>query len=378
MADVPRIIEEIRSFLRPGRQAPLEALRPLAQEYKEACQEANRRLARCEEFLRQGLRAEAIHFADAKPNLLELLAVLDFPERPAWEQVAAQHQLPVPPALRFETAVALNQAYAQAAPLEDLLKRHRLLALARAPLGERLAVMRQIAKLDGDNPVWDEDIVAFEKARLAQLQEEMDQLARQFDTPPLSQVESLADELQGAAWRTPPPQDMLATIREMVATGKQASLQERMQQLARDLVEAHRNKDEGLAQMLAPEWRRLAIAVSDDAEIPLLHRANEAVQWLDKLDRQRARVSAAAEAFNDLRQALANRRTSLERLEKRYLEAAAHKVAIPADLEQAYRERLRQAAAADSRWQALVLMAVFAVGAVALVGFFVFLITRNR
>ena len=121
-----------------------QTIRALAQEYSEACHEINRRLTRCEEFLRRGLRSEAIHFGEAKPNLLDMLKVLDFPERAEWDQAVVQYQLPAAPVFRLETATALDRAYTEVAPLEELLKRHRLLALERGPVGERLAITSPI------------------------------------------------------------------------------------------------------------------------------------------------------------------------------------------------------------------------------------------
>src|SRR4051794_4961145 len=97
MADAQRVVEGIRNFLHSGHTAAIESLRILAQEYSEACHEVNRRLARCEDFLRQGFRPEAIHSPQAKPNLLAVLPILDFPERKKGARVVAHYSLPPPP-----------------------------------------------------------------------------------------------------------------------------------------------------------------------------------------------------------------------------------------------------------------------------------------
>src|ERR1700747_2451391 len=111
MTDHHRIVDDIRSFLQASDQTFSDSLRSLAEAYNEACRETNARLRRCEEFLQKGLRSEAIHFAQTEPALLEVVAALDFPERPEWEQVALGYGLPPPPHLRIETAEALNRAY---------------------------------------------------------------------------------------------------------------------------------------------------------------------------------------------------------------------------------------------------------------------------
>ena len=286
MADAQRVVEGIRNFLHSGHQTALEALKSMAQEYGDACQEVNRRLARCEEFLRQGLRSEAIHFAQAEPVLLDVLSVLDFPERADWDQVVMQYSLPAPPAFRIDTATALNQAYAQAAPLDDLLKRHRLLALARAPLADRLAVLRQIAQLDPGNPIWTQDVLVFEQARLQQILAEVDQFRRRHDMPPLHQIEALFRELQGVPWRTPVPAELLGAITTMYHTLCNRQAQQRLEQFVHDLEAAQRNQNDALVRALAQQWQQLTQQVVLAPNDPLVGRANAVVAWLAKRDRQ--------------------------------------------------------------------------------------------
>src|SRR5687767_11483848 len=126
MTDYPRVVEGIFAVLHAPDRAPADAVRELAGAYVGACREVNDRLRRCEEFLRQGLRTEAVHYAQAEPVLLEAVAALDFAERPQWEDLAHRHGMPPPPPLLLDTAEALNRAYAEEQPLDELLRRHRL------------------------------------------------------------------------------------------------------------------------------------------------------------------------------------------------------------------------------------------------------------
>ncbi len=92
-----------------------------------------------------GPRSEAIHLAEEPPNLLDLVAALDLPDAEVWSDFCQTTGLPVPPALQMDRAAQLNDAYAAEQPLEHLLNRHRLLALSRGPVSERLEVIRQLA-----------------------------------------------------------------------------------------------------------------------------------------------------------------------------------------------------------------------------------------
>ena len=120
MTDPHLIIDEIRTFLQSSDQTLTDRIKEVARQYTAACQEANQRLSRCAEYLRKGLRTEAIHLAQAEPQLLDLVSMLDFPERSKWEEMATFYDLPVPPALKLDTAAAINEAYADDQPLEEL------------------------------------------------------------------------------------------------------------------------------------------------------------------------------------------------------------------------------------------------------------------
>ncbi len=170
MADYHEIVDEILDLAVQSGELPWDGrLRELADGYAAACAEANERLAGLTRLLNQGLRAEAIQQAEIEPNLLSMLAALDFPERPQWDALTDQRRLTRAQGLNLDGAVALNEAYAQHDPLRELLRRYRRMALAQAPLSRRLAVLRTIADKDSGTPMWREDIVEHEKARLLQV-----------------------------------------------------------------------------------------------------------------------------------------------------------------------------------------------------------------
>jgi len=77
MNDAQRIVDDLRSVVHASDQTYSDQLTQLAKSYVEACGEANKRLRRCDDFLRQGLRSEAIRYAEAEPSLLDQVAILD-------------------------------------------------------------------------------------------------------------------------------------------------------------------------------------------------------------------------------------------------------------------------------------------------------------
>src|SRR5689334_6187502 len=127
MDDLQRLIDEIRFRLQSQNCELTDDFRQLAADYAAACRDVNRRLRRCGEHLKQGLRAEAIHLAESEPRLLDLVATIDFPERGEWDEILGLYQVAKPEPILLDVAEQLNEAYSLQQPLEKLLERHRLL-----------------------------------------------------------------------------------------------------------------------------------------------------------------------------------------------------------------------------------------------------------
>src|SRR5207237_43487 len=151
--------------------------------------------------------------------------------------------LPPPPKLLLETAEALNRAYADEAPLEGLLKKHRLLALARAPLPARLDVMRKIAALDRGNAAWAQDIT---------------ELARQdFRDRPSRAFTWLAKQERAQAAETE-YQNALLRLEQALAEGKR---REELEQLHYAALQFERGVPAALEQRYQERLQTLVRAV---------------------------------------------------------------------------------------------------------------------
>src|SRR5262249_4884614 len=181
ITDPQQIVEQIRAILHAGDPARNGRLGALATAYAGACHEVTQRLGRCHRLLQQGLRSEAIQLAESQPNLLAPVAALAFPQRAAWADLVQLHDLEPAPRLPIEPARLLNEAYAEESPLQDLLRRHRRLALQRAPLRSRIAVLRRLAAQDPGNAIWVDEQRAYEGIRLVQIQDEAAEAVRLHD-----------------------------------------------------------------------------------------------------------------------------------------------------------------------------------------------------
>ena len=235
----------------------LDVLHETAADYRAACEEANERLRRCEGLLRRGLRSEAIQQAETEPVLLDVVAQLDFSERPTWCNLLAQHGIAPPPALALDLAGELNEAYAVERPLAGLLDQHRLLALARCPLRSRIQVLRQLSELDAQNPVWREDLTAYERERQRQLHKEVTAASEAGN---LALLTTLDEELRGDPWLEAPPQGLLSRAADARARVVRQTARGELDQLAGALDAAHRRSDLAEARKLRRRWQSSAQA----------------------------------------------------------------------------------------------------------------------
>jgi hypothetical protein len=254
MADYQRVVELLRDL----RQGPLqsggtisEELTQLASQYAALCVHANDRLRQCSVFLQQGLRTEAIHLAEQSPNLLDLVAALDLPDQQAWIEFCQNNGLAVPPLLQVDRAAQLNDAYAQDQPLEQLLARHRLLALARAPVRRRLDTMRKIAELDGANANWEKDIRVFERARIRELPSMFYAAVKNHDDQSIC---GLMEELQ-QPWYEPLPADLTTAVSDAYGRVKRAAVEEELRSMVEPLREAFAARSLQECQALALRWK---------------------------------------------------------------------------------------------------------------------------
>jgi hypothetical protein len=374
MLDYLSIVDDLRSCVLGSDLTLNDSMRQLAADYEAACREANARLRRCEDFLQKGLRSEAVQLAEAEPPLLDVVAALDFPERDQWEVVAATYGLPRPPRLQLETAAALNRAYAEEQPLEELLRQHRRLALMRAPLCDRLAALRLVASADRGNPVWSTDLADLEKARLRQIDEGAEQAAGRRDA---AAVVALQHELLQTPWTEPPSRALVLRVTASAeAMWRQYAL-ERLDELSGHLQEAFGRRDEGRARAIREEWKGLAEQAGITPGDPIYTAVAAAFRWLARRDRQLATQQAFQAASAELEQAL-DQNVNVEELERLYYALRRFKLAPPATLVERYKERVDTLDRSTNRREWVIISITFVVGLIALLSFLTFMLVRHH
>ena len=339
MSDYWSVIDDIRTVLENTQSIypeHRETLRRIAQNYDDAVGGVNGRLRQAAQYMRKGNVGEALRLVEAEPNLFDVVAVLDFPERSLWEEVLAAFELPPVQAFLREILRELSDAAAQSAPLEPLLRKHRFLALALAPLPLRLATLREIAAQDPTNTAWMADIEAYERERLLELRSEVEAALRQPDIHRLSQLEA---ELTSPDWKIGKPEALLFSVQRELQSLKSTAAIASLRKLAEQLLAAHRERDLHRALPLRDSWNALQQQLQTPVPAELMRQVHPALNWLlldDEAKQQDRRFRYEIQRLEDA----LDRNAKLEELLQIHEEAEAAADASGEEIPEALEDRV--------------------------------------
>ncbi|WP_166831115.1 coiled-coil domain-containing protein [Thalassoroseus pseudoceratinae] len=369
MSRYQKLSQEILSVLQSTDQTRTPKLEQQAAEYSELVAKVNDRLERCGELLRNGLRTEAIHLAESEPPVLELVSDLDLGgDEELWAELCADYDLPVPQSLLIGRAEELEEAYAQQAPLEDLLSRWRRVNLSRAPMDVRVPILRQLVEADPHTHFWEVDLHSFEQVAIKDAQQEAAQAVKQGN---IGRVRDLLAYLRDDSWSVPVPNALIQKLTKAGASLQSNQARQTLTELAPQLDQALSENDLDWAMQLTDQWAAVAKKVNLANDDPLIEQVQPALGWVsDERARKKEsrRLSGLVYELEELLNDQSNDTATLERLiEATNVDAAE----IPDSLQRRARNRLAELRIRERRrWQVTVGVSVFAVLAVVgLVGF---------
>lgn len=360
--EMQQVVDELRFILQREVVDKSDELTSLVAEYSRLCHEVNVRLRRCDECLKQGLRSEAVHLADAKPNLLDAVAVLDFDGRSELLEIIGMYFIDPPEPLLLEVATALNSAYAEHEPLKKMLDLHRVLALGRAPLTERLAVLRSLAELDNITPLWGDDVREMERARFRELDAQSVGAAKAGNA---AELQALVAEVQNSDWFEPVPNALLRDLKNRTNQTIRTNARERIVELNDDLHAAFSELNLTAARRLRDAWKQTRELIPVDNNDPLVDGVAPILAWLEDEDRKEAVSRAFTTLIGDIERALDDEEVTSEQLKRLKVNADRSDRRLPPMLETRFRSRLGTLEFNDNRRKKMILGA--AAGGVALI-----------
>src|SRR2546428_3866747 len=120
----------------------------LAEDFVAACRAANLRLRQCEAMLNSDDVPQALQLAEAAPNLLDLITLLEFRESDAWRAYCHANRLPAAEPLDSRAVHQLNEAYTKGISTDDPLYRRYRKAVLTKNEDEACGVLRSITRLN--------------------------------------------------------------------------------------------------------------------------------------------------------------------------------------------------------------------------------------
>jgi hypothetical protein len=326
-----KFIQELNELL--DSSVPEELLEELGGEYSGAVESLNARVREIVGLLSDGLRDEAIGLAEIEPNVLGLAAKLDFPRRGEWVQFLLSRGIDPPPTINHDAAAVIEEAYEQQRQLEPLMRKHRLLALSRAPLQARLQILRRLEKADPTNPIWAGDIEKFEHARVEQIRQEATAARKSADVAKLA---ALTEELNGP-WSIKVPADLRNFVAGSSGDLSRRAAIEQLKPLVDRLNDALSAFDANGGRAAREEWTAVNAIAQIGPGDTLHDRAAEALRWLEEVDTQDADDVAYEESLAKLERALDDE-FELEQVEQRWYAVQRMNRDIPLALDQRYHE----------------------------------------
>ncbi|HEX7376722.1 MAG TPA: hypothetical protein VF278_06395 [Pirellulales bacterium] len=279
--ELKRLVDEIRAYVYSVDQTSSEPMRQLASRYANECRSANERLTRCGDLLDRGFRAQAIALSEVEPDLLELVEVVAFSELDQWQELTATYEgVERCRPLNQEVANSLAAAYEPEQQLEKLHRRHRRLALAQAPLKERLGAMRHIASID-TAVFWREDVARFEGHLVREIMVQAQKATQRGDMGVLRQW---IGEFESEPWTDPPAEESVSQYKKLARLVHESTT---LPTLGRQILAATQRSDLTSAAALRGRWDEVAHRLMEhDPQWSLPARLqlsmSSAFSWMDE------------------------------------------------------------------------------------------------
>lgn len=297
------IVSDIRSMLNRTQWSDNDAqqLADVAREYSVAVRDVLRRAKQCRTLLESGQKDQAISITKQGSDLRKQFEALDFAELGQWLDLVEQFSLETPPLMDQSVEALIMEIYSTKGSLDGLIHAYRELSLGRAPLSDRLRVLRSIAKADPASSEWQADIALFEKAHLSELTLLVRDAIREGDFKTLQRGISA---LQSDEWKSVSTKRLLVEVQQASESLRQQWATKQYALLAESIRDAHSAQDEascrdGLKQCNGIE------AVSQYASAGENAATFESARlWLSELERLREEDEMFSRACLELEQAI--------------------------------------------------------------------------
>ncbi len=279
------LCRQIRRIVAQPDLASTTELNELVGAYRVALVAANERIDRAHAWLRKGLQCEALRLVEQQPDAIETVAQLSMGYAwGSWDRLCKANGIVDVPRPDLDAAADLCDAYDREELLAPHLAKYRMLALASAPIADRLEMLLTLEQLDPDNTAWPTQRGELEAYRLTEIEKEA-KLAisdRNFKA-----LESLQTELMHREWISQPPDRLLQVLGESVHKLKYQHAMIEFARISNAMSEAHAAKNESAMRTAVVEWEQLSGDTRFSPSSAITDVAKEPLNWWHKRENER-------------------------------------------------------------------------------------------
>ena len=197
--ETKRLVRKIGELLHEQGDA---AMAPkLAQDFVAACRAVTVRLNQCEAMISSSEEMQALQLAETSPNLMDLLAALEFREAAAWRKYCREHDLPVAETFDERAVHKLNDCYARGINTDHPLYRDYRRAMVLKDDEAALTVLRTIGRINASDSNARSELARLDRKVLS---ERLAALGRLLDSGSPDKIARAVSDLESSAFQNSP------------------------------------------------------------------------------------------------------------------------------------------------------------------------------
>ncbi len=274
------VVESIRQLLLQPRPDPSMVVQ-VAQEFSRQVDDANKNLNRCHRWIVVGLFAEAVSFGEALDLAKSAARLMLEGIFAQWGELCRACEVAPSAGIDQSLLESYVDAWSRFHSLAPTETRHRHLSLQRAPLAERLQVLRELIDLDRRNPEWLRSMTRLQRETAAELAQVVERALREQDDDLAIAISPLIDACGGAVGEH---QEQLARLQTFAAAAKSRCAEKDARAACYDMHAAATEMNLAALRQASERWQAAIERFQPDQD--LLQSAAASLQLLQA---QRAR-----------------------------------------------------------------------------------------
>lgn len=327
MDNIHQTISRINIILDSSDLTDSPSFRELHQSYKDICRDLSQKIYECSTLLQKRMKIEAVSLAK-EYKISELIQVIDFPRKSEYLDIADLYDWEMPDTINLDVLTELQLAEAGLQDITPLLEQFRRIAKTNA-VHDKLLLLREILRLDPDNPEWISSISLIENEYLTQRIKDAQKsiIAQKYED-----LSDIYEELVTSKWHVMIPAIVLEKCQKIVIDYRMKEATQKGDSILNDINSAYSAYNVRELEDAIFRWNELRESEYFKPSNEALTQFEEANTFLTSKKEEEKRnlefnqlLQQALDAINDQK--------ALEYVERKYTKAKAYGLEIPSYIE---------------------------------------------